>query len=78
VPVIRGTRFPPSQALLSLSAGYSIKEVEEDYNITDEDLRAAFLLAGLALEEGLEKPFKDYHVDALIREIREKRKRRGR
>ena len=40
-PVIRGTRVPVDLILGALAGGMSYKEICEDYEITEEDIRAA-------------------------------------
>jgi len=40
-PVIRGTRVPVDLVLGSLAGGMSYEEICEDYEITEEDIRAA-------------------------------------
>jgi len=40
-PVIKGTRVPVDIILGSLAGGMSYKEVCEDYEITEDDIKAA-------------------------------------
>jgi len=40
-PVIKGTRIPVDLILGSLAGGMSYKEICEDYEIAEEDIRAA-------------------------------------
>jgi uncharacterized protein (DUF433 family) len=40
-PVIKGTRVPVDLILGSLAGGISYKEICQDYEITEEDIRAA-------------------------------------
>jgi len=40
-PVIRGTRVPVDLILGALAGGMSYREICEDYEITEEDIRAA-------------------------------------
>ena len=40
-PVIRGTRVPVDVVLGSLAGGMSYQEVCEDYEITEDDIKAA-------------------------------------
>lgn len=40
-PVIRGTRVPVDLVLGSLAGGMSFEDICEDYEITEEDIRAA-------------------------------------
>lgn len=44
-PVIEGTRMPVSVVLGSLADGMSIEEVKKEYDLTDEDIRAALKYA---------------------------------
>lgn len=44
-PVIKGTRVPVDIVLGSLAGGMSYKEICEDYEISEEDLRAAIKYA---------------------------------
>jgi uncharacterized protein (DUF433 family) len=41
-PVIRGTRTPVSIVVGSLAGGMSFEEVQREYDLTIEDIRAAF------------------------------------
>ena len=59
-PVIRGTRVPLDIILGSLAGGMSFKEICEDYEIIEEDIRAAIeytakLVANEALKEAILK-----------------------
>ena len=45
-PVIRGTRMPVSLIVGSLAGGMSFKEVEREYSLTRDDIRAALKFAG--------------------------------
>ena len=45
-PVIRGTRVPVARVLEGLAGGMSIQEVVREYEITEEDVRAALAFAG--------------------------------
>lgn len=40
-PVIRGTRLPVAVVVGSLAGGMSFAEIEHEYDITAEDIRAA-------------------------------------
>jgi uncharacterized protein (DUF433 family) len=40
-PVIRGTRLPVTIVIGSLAGGMSFEEIEREYDVTDEDIRAA-------------------------------------
>jgi uncharacterized protein (DUF433 family) len=50
-PVIRGTRMPVSLVVGSLAGGMSFEEVEKEYGLTREDVRAALRFAGRLVEE---------------------------
>jgi uncharacterized protein (DUF433 family) len=45
-PVIRGTRTPVSVVVGSLAGGMSFEEVQREYDLTIEDIRAALKFAG--------------------------------
>ena len=40
-PVIRGTRVPVARIVGGLAGGMSFKEIQEEYDITMDDIRAA-------------------------------------
>lgn len=40
-PVIRGTRMPVTMVVGSLAGGMSFEEVEREYDLSSEDIRAA-------------------------------------
>lgn len=50
-PVIRGTRVPVSRIVGGLAGGMSSDEVLREYDITEEDLRAALEYAARLLDE---------------------------
>ena len=50
-PVIRGTRVPVAVILGSLASGMSFGEVEREYDLSAEDIRAALGFAGDLLNE---------------------------
>ena len=50
-PVIRGTRVPVSRIVGALSSGADFAELREDYDIADEDIRAALAYAAKTIEE---------------------------
>lgn len=50
-PVIRGTRVPVARILEGLSGGMSIQEVMKEYEIAEEDVRAALAFAGDLIEK---------------------------
>ena len=45
-PVVRGTRMPVSLIVGSLAGGMSFEEVQREYSLTLEDIRAALMFAG--------------------------------
>jgi uncharacterized protein (DUF433 family) len=45
-PVIRGTRTPVAIVVGSLAGGMSFEEVQREYDLTIEDVRAALKFAG--------------------------------
>jgi len=50
-PVIRGTRVPVAIVVGSLAGGMSFEEVEREYGLTADDIRAALGFAGERLSE---------------------------
>ena len=49
-PVIRGTRMPVALVVGSLAGGMSFDEVQRDYGLSVEDIRAALKFAGELVE----------------------------
>jgi uncharacterized protein (DUF433 family) len=49
-PVIRGTRMPVAMIIGSLAGGMGLEEVQREYNLTAEDIRAALRFAGELME----------------------------
>jgi len=45
-PVIRGTRMPVTLIVGSLAGGMTIEEVQREYDLTIEDIRAALKFVG--------------------------------
>ena len=45
-PVIRGTRLPVAIVVGSLAGGMTFDEVQREYGITSDDIRAALKFAG--------------------------------
>ena len=45
-PVIRGTRVPVAVVVDSVAAGMSFEEVQREYGLTEDDIRAALKFAG--------------------------------
>ncbi|MDB6158089.1 MAG: hypothetical protein JWO04_1795 [Gammaproteobacteria bacterium] len=51
-PVIRGTRLPVTVVVGSLAGGMSFEEVQREYDVTADDIRAALkFVADLAEQE---------------------------
>ncbi len=51
-PVIRGTRVPVTVVVGSLAGGMSFEEVQREYDVTAEDIRAALrFVADIASQE---------------------------
>lgn len=50
-PLIRGTRVPVSIVLGSLAGGMTFEEVEREYDLAPEDVRAALKFASELLEQ---------------------------
>jgi uncharacterized protein (DUF433 family) len=50
-PVVRGTRMPVAQVVGSLAGGMSFEEVEQEYGLTRDDIRAALRFAGELVDQ---------------------------
>jgi uncharacterized protein (DUF433 family) len=50
-PVIRGTRVPVVRILGGLAGGMSMDEVIQEYDVTEEDIRAALAYASEVIEQ---------------------------
>lgn len=50
-PVIRGTRTPVSIVVGGLGGGMSFEEVQREYDLTMEDIRAALKFAGELVDQ---------------------------
>jgi uncharacterized protein (DUF433 family) len=51
-PVIRGTRLPVTVVVGSLAGGMTFEEVQREYDVTADDIRAALRFVGeLAAQE---------------------------
>lgn len=50
-PVIKGTRVPVARLVGALSAGADFRELQEDYGVQEEDIRAALAYAAKTLED---------------------------
>ncbi len=50
-PVIRGTRTPVTVVIGSLAAGMTSEEVQREYDLTPNDIRAALAFAAQRVDE---------------------------
>jgi uncharacterized protein (DUF433 family) len=50
-PVIRGTRMPVALVVGSLAGGMSFEEVQREYDLSIDDIRAALKFAGKLIEQ---------------------------
>ncbi len=50
-PVIRGTRTPVAIVVGSLAGGMTFDEIQREYDLTGEDIRAALAFAGKLVEQ---------------------------
>ncbi len=55
-PVVRGTRVPVSRIVGGLAGGMTFAEVETEYGVTAEDIRAALEFANELVEK------EDFHA----------------
>ncbi len=55
-PVIHGTRMPVSIVVGSLAGGMSFEEVQREYDLTIEDIRAALKFAGELVDQEQHHP----------------------
>lgn len=55
-PVIRGTRTPVSVVVGGLAGGMSFEEVQREYDLTIEDIRAALKFAGELVDQEQHHP----------------------
>ena len=55
-PVIRVTRRPVSIVVGSLAGGMGFEEVQREYDLTNEDIRAALKFAGELLDQEQHHP----------------------
>jgi uncharacterized protein (DUF433 family) len=44
-PVIRGTRVPVTRVLAAVAGGMNFAEIRAEYDVTDDDIRAAVAFA---------------------------------
>jgi uncharacterized protein (DUF433 family) len=50
-PVIRGTRVPVVRILGGLAGGMSIHEISHEYDVTEDDIRAALTYASEVIDQ---------------------------
>ena len=50
-PVIRGTRVPVTVVVGSLAGGMTFEEIQREYDVTTEDIRAALRFVGELAEQ---------------------------
>lgn len=50
-PVIRGTRMPVALVIGSLAGGMSFEELQREYGLTQDDIRAALKFAGELVDQ---------------------------
>ncbi len=55
-PVIRGTRTPVTIVMGSLAGGMSFEDVQREYDLTVEDIRAALKFASELVEQEQHHP----------------------
>jgi uncharacterized protein (DUF433 family) len=55
-PVIRGTRMPVALVVGSLAGGMSFEEVQREYDLSIDDIRAALKFAGEVGRAGAASP----------------------
>ena len=55
-PVIRGTRTPVAIVVGGLAGGMTFEEVQREYDLTTEDIRAALKFAGELVEQEQHHP----------------------
>jgi len=55
-PVIRGTRTPVAIVVGSLAGGMSFEEVQREYDLTVEDIRAALRFASELVDRQQHRP----------------------
>jgi uncharacterized protein (DUF433 family) len=50
-PVIKGTRVPVTRILAEVAAGITFEKIEQQYDVTSEDIRAAVSFANELVEQ---------------------------
>jgi uncharacterized protein (DUF433 family) len=56
-PVLRGARVPVALVVGSLAGGMSFEEVQREYDLTIDDIRAVLKFAGELVEQEQHQPF---------------------
>jgi uncharacterized protein (DUF433 family) len=49
-PVVRGTRMPVALIIGSLAGGMDFEQIQREYDLTNDDIRAALRFAGELVE----------------------------
>jgi uncharacterized protein (DUF433 family) len=57
-PVVRGTRVPVARILGGLAGGMSEQEILQEYDVTEEDLRAVYQYAAELIEGEVVRPLR--------------------
>jgi uncharacterized protein (DUF433 family) len=57
-PVIKGTRVTVARVIGGLAGGMTQKEIAEEYEITEADVRAALAFAGKLIEQEEFRPLR--------------------
>jgi uncharacterized protein (DUF433 family) len=55
-PVIRGTRVPVVRIIGGLSGGMTVQEIVREYEVTEEDVKAALAYANELIEQEAHHP----------------------
>ena len=55
-PVVRGTRTPVAIIIGSLAGGMTFQELQAEYDLTAEDIRAALAFAAALVEQKYHRP----------------------
>jgi uncharacterized protein (DUF433 family)/predicted nuclease of predicted toxin-antitoxin system len=55
-PIIRGTRVPVVRVIGGLAGGMTVEEIIREYEITEEDVRAALEYASQLIEQEEHRP----------------------
>lgn len=63
-PVIRGTRTPVAIVVGSLAGGMTFEEIQREYDLTPEDIRAALAFAARLIEQAHQRALLIAHADS--------------